>query len=240
MKNFYDYKDVTTSLDIHYSTTKDGNMSSKFGQEKEVILNREKFFETKNISNACFLSILHSDIIYNYTENDILKSKIETDAIITDIKNIFFYLAYGDCSPFIIFDIKNNKLGYAHLSWHSICKSLHIKLLKKMMETYNSNIEDLICIIGPSIKSDSYRLADPAQLKMSEWDNYVYKNNDNMYSVDLNRFIIDDILKFNFKEKNIYNSDIDTGSDDNYYSHYRSVNNKDYKEGRFIFGARIK
>jgi len=247
MKDLMEYRKVTDSLAVFYSTSQDGNMSSKFGDEAEVLRNKCAFFDSlgMDLKNTCCFKVSNSDAIYEFTykdipdDKDISRLELTTDAILTNTRDVFFYLAFGDCIPFVLFDTRRDILGFVHLSWFSICKKLHQKILAKLVKEYNSKPDDLICLFGPSIRADSYCFSAPDQLGMPEWKNYIYKNKNGLYAVDLIKFVVDDILSLNFSEENIYCSQVDTGSDDNFYSHFRSVNDKSWEEGRFIFGGKL-
>ncbi len=115
---------------------------------------------------------------------------------------------------------------------------LHSKIVNTFLSKYNSKIEDLYVELGPSIKKESYILKNPSQLRFNEWEPYLNNIGNDNYEIDLNGFVIDDLKKLGIK--NIKNSPIDTGSDENYFSHYRCTYiNKTEKEGRFICGAQI-
>lgn len=226
---------IEPNLFIFCSQKKDGNMSKKYGDTKEVKRNVDNFFNTININQEQCINyhIINSDKICTFEQ---LKDNPETDAVIITSANQYVYLNFGDCIPFIAYDKKKKILGFAHLGWNSICKKLHLKLVNKLIEEYNSNIDDLLVYFGPSIAQKSYAFPNPAQAQMPDWEEFIIYNN-NLYFIDLEGYIVNDILKIGIK--NIKRNEIDTGTDINYFSHYRSVHNGE-NEGRFIFGVGLR
>lgn len=223
---------IEPNLFIFCSQKKDGNMSKKYGVKEEVKKNIDNFFHAININqNQCInYHILNSDKICTFEE---LKDNLETDAVIITEINQYVYLNFGDCIPFIVYDTRNKILGFAHLGWNSICKKLHLKLVNRLIKEYSSNIDELFIYFGPSISQKSYAFPNPAQAQMPDWEKFIIYNN-NLYFIDLEGYIINDLLKIGIN--NIRSNNIDTGTDKNFFSHYRSVH-KGEKEGRFIFGV---
>lgn len=219
------------------SKIKDGNMSIIFEDEKDALMNREKFFKKINIdANNCYkLNVTNSDIIENLVLD--YQSEITADAVIITQPEKYIYLLFGDCIPFIAYDEKKSILGFAHLGWKSICLKLHNKLIQNMINNYNCTYEDISVLFGPSIMLDSYAFENPAQLKMPDWIPFIFKKN-GLYHIDLESYIVKDIVSCGISSKKIKRNQINTATNTNYFSHYRSMHNSE-KEGRFIFGAGI-
>lgn len=230
---------LSNKLTIFCSKVEDGNMSYKFGVKEQVAQNIQEYLKKINIlqEKTYNLKILNSDKIRHLTRDNIT-NEIEADAVIITEPDIYIYLAFGDCIPFIAYDEKKKILGYAHLGWRSICVKLHNKLINEMVKNYECDIEDIKIIFGPSVSASSYAFPNPAQKDMSDWKNYVFLK-ESLYYIDLEGYIINDIKMLGIVEENINRNIIDTASDDEFFSHYRSMHNKEVEEGRFIFGAGV-
>ncbi len=231
MKNIIKIK---PNLFIFCSYKENGNMSRKYGNNEEVKRNVDNFFSNIKINqNDCInYHILNSDKICTFEQ---LEQDLETDAVIITKCDQYVYLNFGDCIPFIVYDKKNQILGFAHLGWNSICKKLHLKLVNKLVEEYNSELNDLLLYFGPSISQKSYAFPNPAQKQKEDWNKFIIYH-DNLYYLDLEGYIINDLLNIGININNIIKNQFDTGTDMNFFSHYRSVH-KGEKEGRFIFGV---
>lgn len=248
MKKYQEFLNRFPTISILISSRLDGNMSTSYGDEVAVLENRTKYFIAHGIpvERTVKMNVLHSDeimkILSSNSEYSIPDSNISTDAVITNIRGLYFYVLFGDCIPLFLFNPDMTIMAYAHMSWKSICKYLHSKVAFEVTKIANCKFDDLIIVLGPSIKAESYCFTNPAQLEMPEWANYVKKNSNEMFCIDLVKFIVDDLLKLGIKPSNVYCSDIDTGVDMRYFSHFRAVNNFDPSdsEGRFIVAAGIK
>lgn len=228
------------------STKKYGNMSLSFGKKEDVINNRKKFFEDVKVpyKNTLVLKALNKnkivDLDKEFLENnkDLSKIILEADGVVTKEKGIFFYLNFGDCIPLVIYDKKQEIMAFCHLGWKSVGMNLHIEAVEYLIKNYNSKIENLVVELGPSIKKDSYIMENPSQLNLPEWKNFLEKEKGNNYKVDLDGYVV-----YTLKERGIISikeSEIDTFTNEQYFSNYREnkFNLKD--RGRFISGAMIK
>ena len=227
------------------STKKDGNTSLSYGTKEEVLNNRRNFFKKHNIDikNTLVLRALNENKIVEITKEfrdsnkDLSKIILEADGIVTKEKNIFFYLNFGDCIALSIYDKRKDVLMLCHLGWHSVKNNLHIIAINYLKEKYNSNVEDLIVELGPSIKKDSYIMECPIQLGDDAWIKYIEKIDDKNYKVDLNSYVVDGLKNMSIKDIKV--SEIDTYSNNNYYSNYEE-NKFNLDKGRFIVGAMLK
>ena len=227
------------------STKKDGNTSLSYGTKDEVLNNRRNFFKKHNIDikNTLVLRTLNENKIVEITKEfrdsnkDLSKIILEADGIVTKEKNIFFYLNFGDCIALSIYDKRKDVLMLCHLGWHSVKNNLHIIAINYLKEKYNSNVEDLIVELGPSIKKDSYIMESPIQLGDDAWIKYIEKIDDKNYKVDLNSYVVDGLKNIGIKDIKV--SEIDTYSNSNYYSNYEE-NKFNLDKGRFIVGAMLK
>lgn len=236
MGKIIDYK----NLQYFYSYTSDGNMSLKYGVMDEVEKSQKEFFNTINIpvESTYRMDILYSDEVLMLHDVP-TEHSLKCDAVISTKKDLYVFLAFGDCIPFVAYDDEKKVFAFAHLGWQSICKDLHLKVLKIMNSNYGCNLEEIKIFFGPSITKESYAFENPAQLTMPQWKEYI-RYTDNLYHIDLVKYIVDNIKKLGVSHDNISLSNIDTATNPDFFSHYRSMHNPSEKEGRFIFGAGIK
>ena len=227
------------------STRKDGNTSLSYGIEEEVLNTRKNFFEKNNIlmKNTLVLKVKNTNEIVeiddDYLDNhkDLSKEILEADAVVTKHKNIFFYLNFGDCIPLVIYDKKQEILALCHLGWHSVNNNLHLVMVKYLMDKFSSRKEDLIVELGPSIKKDSYIMENPVQLSKKEWSEFLEKVDKDTYKVDLDGYVVHSLKEIGIVDIKV--SDIDTYSNDNYFSNYKE-NKFNLEKGRFIVGAMLR
>ncbi|MBQ3021366.1 MAG: polyphenol oxidase family protein [Bacilli bacterium] len=217
---------------------KDGNMSYKYSNNRDLVTNnKNKIFKKFKLNKCVLMQVTNKDKI-SYIDN-FDSEEVISDTIITKTKNVFIYLNYGDCIPMITYDKKQNIIGYTHLGWQSTNCDLHIKTIDYFIKKLNSNIKDLKVILGPSIKKDSYILKNPIQLNNSRWNDFLYRLKEDYYKIDLNGYIVNGLKDKGIKH--IKNSKIDTVKDERYFSQYRcKYINKDEINGRFMYGVYLK
>ncbi|MBS5786561.1 MAG: peptidoglycan editing factor PgeF [Clostridioides difficile] len=170
---------------------------------------------------------IHSDIV-NVVDKTNICDKVEGDALVTNLKNVPLLIFTADCVPISIIDRENKAIGLAHAGWRGTYGDISKKTIEKMQELYNSNPEELICIIGPSIGPCCYEvsveLIDKFVNKFGDLNNNIYvKRNDNVF---LNLWSVNESIlkKIGVKEKNIHNMNLCTSCRSNEFYSYRKDN----------------
>ena len=87
--------------------------------------------------------------------------------------------------PVILVDTENKAVGLAHAGWRGTYGKICEETLKSMQENYNTNPENVIAIIGPSIGSCcyevSYDLIDKFEKLLRNADEKIYEIRDEKY-----------------------------------------------------------
>lgn len=167
-------------------------------------------------------------------------SKDEYDAYITNEKNIATLVTTADCNPIIIYDPVKNILANVHSGWKGTIKKVYIEAIDVMLKMFNSNIEDLIFCIGPSIKKCCFTSKEKEfkEKFVNVWkyeNEYICYDEDNeTFHIDLSYVIKRDILEKGIKEENISVCDICTMCNSNdFYSYRKSLQEKHNDYGTF-------
>ena len=100
----------------------------------------------------------HSDNIC-IVENEYKKSTT-ADGIITQISGIALCISVADCVPVFLFDPTKTVLGLIHAGREGTRKHVTVKAVNIFLNKFNSNPDDIISIIGPSIGPCCYHLPD--------------------------------------------------------------------------------
>lgn len=233
-----------TKVKCAISNVFDGNMSFKFGEEKEVLKNRKNFLEKNNIpvEKCVGINLAHGSEILTVSQNDAslyaTKTK-EGDALLTNQKGIFLFMMTADCLPIIIFDPVKEVLALVHCGWKSTEEKIIQKVIQKMMDDYKSEARNVIAVIGPGIHKESYRFPNPIQKSLPGWKLFLSNADDGQISVDLPGYNVFQLKQSGILSENIEVSPADTVKDKNYFSHYRSVCTGE-AEGRFCTVVGIK
>lgn len=154
-----------------FSTLADGNMSFVFGSPEEVIINRKNFLGKLDIrlEQCVIMRAQHSDKILHVNSKDAgkgsytLETGVVADGLISSVKDIFIILLVADCLPIILYDKKKSLVALVHAGWMGTEKHIAELGVNKMVDEFYSDPKELLAILGPCIKKESYKFRDPAQ-----------------------------------------------------------------------------
>lgn len=91
-----------------------------------------------------------------------------TDALITNQKNIAIALNFADCVPIIFYDPVKKVIGVAHAGWRGTVAKIGPKTVMKMVDEFCSNPADIVALIGPAIGKCCFEVKDDVLKKISE------------------------------------------------------------------------
>ncbi len=117
----------------------------------------------------------------------------EVDGIITDKKNKILSLTFADCTPIALFDPVNNVIANVHSGWKGTLNSIVTNAILCMKNEFSSNVSDIICIIGPTIRKCHFEVDE--DVKDMFYEKYSYL--DNINDIITDGRIVDDIKKYN-------------------------------------------
>lgn len=235
---------ILSGLVHGFSEKSDGNMSFRWGSHDEVLENRKKFLNKLNIplEKCVSASLSHGLEIKIVSASDAGKGMtngddaVSADALMTDDKNIFLFLLTGDCLPIIFYDPDKEAAALAHLSRINTPLGLSSKMVGAMSQNYGSRPSDIIVGIGPGIHKESYlfssEIVDKRGMRNPEWEPFLTDFPDGKTAVDIVEFNLEQLEEAGVNETNIEVSEIDTGSNENFFSHYRSKRITSEAEGR--------
>ncbi len=83
-----------------------------------------------------------------------------TDGLITNKKNIILATINADCILLIFYDPVKKVIANVHSGWKGTLQRISVKTVKKMVEEYGCNPEDIICCMSPSIRQDHFEVDD--------------------------------------------------------------------------------
>ncbi len=180
----------------------------------------------------------HTDnILYITDENKekyafCLESDERIDGYIQD-SGVATLVTTADCNAIVIYDTKNNKAANIHSGWKGTTKRIYIKAIEKMKQEFNTNPEDLIICVSPSVLKCCFSSEDESFKKLFTdiWPNdkeYITKNpdNPNRFHIDLTHVITKDLINAGVKGKNIHFAGICTCCNDEDFYSYRSKTQK--------------
>ena len=182
------------------------------------------------------LNQIHSNKVVYFENESSLENKLPGDAIVTKIKNVAIGILTADCAPILLYDHSKKIIGCIHSGWKGALNGVIRNTVKKFVEL-NSNIDNLIAVVGPCIGKESY------EVKIDFYERFIGQNlkyekffkkiEDEKYIFDLRGFINKEISDSNIK--NIENIVMDTFSTKEFfYSYRRSCVDHEQDYGRCI------
>lgn len=209
------------------------NLGVKKKDTRENILNNYKIFTNSlgiNIENLVLTHQVHKDNILEVGEEDRGKGLIketdikDTDGFITNKKSVALVTFYADCVPLFFLDPVNEAIGLTHAGWKGTVSRIGEKTLKKMIETYGTDPEEVLIAIGPSIGECCFEVGEEVIKEVEENFNdpkkYFYKKDNGKFMLDLWMINKDQFLEMGVLEENITVSNICTKCNkDIFFSH---------------------
>ena len=177
-----------------------------------------------NFQNLTSNIQIHSDIV-NEINKDNIRQKIEGDALITNTVGVPLLVFTADCVPIAFIDEKNKAIGVAHAGWKGTFKEIAQKTLDKMKKSYNTNPNDVTCVIGPSIGPCCYEVSKDL---IEKFNTIITKEDEKFYIIKENKYYLD-LWKINtyilkssgVREDNIINMNLCTSCNCEKFHSYR-------------------
>lgn len=224
-KNYF-FKDIDSNVVAAFSRRCDGNMSLNYGDTSKSLENRKIFLQNLGIDYhdlVCAKQIHKSNIGYA-EEKDRGKGAIiygdaldDTDALITNKKNVPLAVFSADCLSVFIFDPKTPALGLIHAGWQGSKENITYKTVKLMQEKFNLKPEELYVAFGPAIRDCCYVVGE-------EFRGYFPKDlikRNSRYYLDLVGINKRQLLDLRIKQENIFDAGICTHCQSKEFFSYR-------------------
>ena len=187
------------------------------------------FTNTKPSINYYELKQVHSDTIIIVDDN--YENNTTGDAMITTKKNIPLAIKTADCIPILLYDKENKILALVHSGWKGTLNNITIKTINKMIDTYNTNPNNIVAYLYPSIRKCHFEIEDDVYKlfkdKITNINIYTTKK-ENKYYIDLQKIVIDSLQ--NIGVNKIHDSNVCTYCHhDKFYSYrYNHTDKRNY------------
>jgi len=194
------------------------NMSYSVGDNSNTVTkNREKFYSELGLSTEkiAYQKQIHSDKV---TVVNSAGFKNESDALITNVKNLGLAISSADCVAVFLYDKKEKVIAGVHSGWSGTEKKILIKTLNLLQHKFNSKPENIVAYISPSISQKNYEV----DLEVAEkFDGKFYKPIRNKFLLDVAGANYNMLLDFGIPEVNIERSDLCSYETDYLHSYRR-------------------
>ena len=210
------------------------NLSYVVGDdENNVKSNREKFFGSLeiNIKNLAIPKQIHSSNVRIINKPGLYP---ETDALITNSKNLFLVISIADCYPVLIYDRKNQVVAAVHSGWRGTQKRILTHAINKMYDKFKSVPADLFVFIGPGISKEHFEVGEEVA---NQFDEKYCERRNGKYFIDFRANLVDGLNTLKIPTHNIDIHPMCTYKEKDYLHSYRR--DKD-KSGRMFAVIGIK
>ena len=210
------------------TTTFLGNMAYQVDEGKDVKEHRLLLANSLNIpqDNFTYVHQHHSDIIQEVKIDDIGKGKnrfedgLECDALYTKLKGVPLCIFHADCVPVFFINEKANITGIIHAGFKGTMKHVVLKTIKQVLESEQLDIKDFKFYIGPYRMPQSFKVDEVNKMEIIDAGfNKAIKGGyfDNGFANKI------DLYNLGVKDEQIKCADLDTVSDDRFYSAYQKT-----------------
>lgn len=160
--------------------------------------------EEFNVEDVIYLRQIHSDTVLKYSKDSPNIRDEEGDAIITNEKNTIIGVFTADCVPIILVDEKAGAIAAIHSGWRGTFESITLKTIKKMINEFNTEVENIKAYIGPHIRKCCYEVSEDLKNDFLNKKRTIKKEELlNGNNLNLEACIIDDLKKAGVIEDNI-------------------------------------
>jgi polyphenol oxidase len=167
----WEFEQLATEPGIsHFVTDRHSNpegdeftLSFSSDPDKEKIRSHRRLLaKTMGIHEAklVFPSQIHKTRIVVVTDETTKDELADTDALITDQKNICIAVMSADCVPVLLYDRRNQVVGAVHAGWRGTVAKIVEKTLSEMNDLFGTSGRDVLAAIGPSVCQQSYEVGE--------------------------------------------------------------------------------
>lgn len=202
------------------------NMSLFYGDTREALNNRKIFLNSLGIDYQYLVCAqqVHGSCVRYAKEEDKGKGALiyanalsDTDALITDKRNIPLAVFTADCLSIFLYDPITPAVGLIHAGWQSTKENITTKTIKLMQEKFNTNLCALYVGFGPAIRDCCYEVGQ-------EFSGYFIQGlikRNNCHYLDLVGINKQRLLYLGVKENNIFDSKVCTSCRNREFFSYR-------------------
>ncbi len=209
---------ISTKFDSKSSAPYFFNLSYTVGDEKQKVdENRSKFFSSLGFKNenVAYQKQIHSDTIQIAECGG---NCGESDALITNRKNLALAVSVADCTPVFIYDNKNKVVAAIHSGWRGTQQKIISKTLDKLKNDFSSDPQNLFVYIGPSISQNNYEVGNEF---LEYFDRKYLKQNGEKFLLDVKSANYDMLINYGIPKDNIQLSNLCTYELKNLMHSYR-------------------
>jgi hypothetical protein len=152
-----------------------------------------------------------------------------TDALVTNLRDIPLMTIHADCPPILLYDPKEKVIATVHSGWRGTVAKIGAETVKVMQEKYGSEPRNIVAGVGPSIGLCCYQVGEPVLSEVTkafgteQAQNLLVPQTDRSYHFDLWSAIQVTLLESGLEPANIEVSGICTRCNHHLFFSYRAT-----------------
>ena len=230
---------------IHFYTKKPFSLTyEEYQEDKEKFLKSLNTISPIKIKTCILANQAHTTNIAKVTLDNLNDDFLNTDGLITNLKDVCLLTKTADCQAILLYDSVNKVIGNIHSGWKGTLNKIIMNAINIMTNDYHSKPEDIIVCICPSILKCcfevDYDVVESFKNNFYNIEEDIYlgeiKDNKQKYYIDTVNINKKVLLSLGLKEENIITSDLCTKCQHDLYHSYRY----DKTEGRNIAAIILK
>lgn len=183
---------------------------------------------------------VHGDTIRTVsTPEDAGDSKMQADAVMSNMRGILAAVKTADCVPVLIGDPTTGAFVAVHAGWRGTAQSIVRKAVVKLSETYGAKTSDIIAAIGPAASCKNYEIGREV---INDFKNnfgevskqYFTATRDDHALIDLHAANRDQLIDAGLADKNISTAPLCTMERSDLFFSYRREKQDFGKTGRLL------
>ena len=138
-----------------------GDLSAAVSQNQQIFSDRTGITALKYCQQIHSDSVINADILPNsfWNVEKQNESEITGDALISAQAGVALGIFTADCVPIFILDVVTPSIGIVHAGWRGTFARIAAKTLAQMTTTFNTNPENCLIHLGPSIQKCCYTVS---------------------------------------------------------------------------------
>jgi YfiH family protein len=179
--------------------------------------------EQFDLSKVAQLKQIHSGDVIVVSDIENHRDTTEGDALVTNLRGVGIGVRTADCVPILLTDRNKSVIAAVHAGWRGTYLEVALNTVKLIESEFGIAPEEMIAVIGPSIKSCCYEIgadvADRFSEKFQNTDLYMSEIASSKYLLDLSK--ANKLMLQSVGVEEIEILDICTKCENNFYSYRR-------------------
>ncbi|MEK7660003.1 MAG: peptidoglycan editing factor PgeF [Patescibacteria group bacterium] len=192
-----------TNLKYGFSNRTDGSMHRHL--EKE---NREVYFRKIGIDpyRVVTADLVHGTKVVRVSDEVAGMMISSTDALVTNIKNLFISVTGADCFPLYLYDPIHKAVGIAHVGWKGLVGGVVTNMVVEMAQAFGAVPHMLVVGISPGIRQCHFEVKPENAILYRNYPGSVSEREEKVF-VDIPKIMKAQLRESGVKEGNIQDSE---------------------------------